>query len=101
MKTTSHHQHSLKVGVMGTKLFQHWILKIISLFPDQLQELRKVSLASILCENLDGVYMVQPDVFIAADPYLNSPVTCDVFPRLSSSDICVKNIDNLLFQSQH
>ena len=48
---------------------------------DQLQELRKVTLASILCENLDEVYMVQPDVFIAADPYLNSPVTCDVFPR--------------------
>ena len=47
----------------------------------QLQELRKVTLASILCENLDEVYMVQPDVFIAADPYLNSPVTCDVFPR--------------------
>ena len=43
--------------------------------------MRKVSLASILCENLDSVYMVQPDVFISADPYLNSPVTCDVFPR--------------------
>jgi len=50
---------------------------------DQLQELRKVNLASILCENLDGVYMVQPDVFIGLDPYLNSPVTCDVFPRIN------------------
>jgi len=49
---------------------------------DQLQELRKITLASILCENLDGVYMVQPDVFIIPDPYLNSPVTCDVFPRI-------------------
>ena len=27
--------------------------------------------------------MVQPDVFIGADPYLNSPVTCDVFPRVN------------------
>ena len=47
--------------------------------------MRKVSLASILCENLEWINlesrMVQPDVFIAADPYLNSPVTCDVFPR--------------------
>ena len=51
---------------------------------DQLQELRKVTMASMLCENMDAVYMVQPDVFISSDPYLNSPVTCDVFPRLVS-----------------
>ena len=42
-----------------------------------------MSLASILCENLDEAHMVQPDVFIGADPYLNSPVTCDVFPRVN------------------
>lgn len=57
---------------------------IFSLPPDQLQELRKVSLASILCENLVlENNMVQPDVFIAADPYLNSPVTCGVFPSIN------------------
>ena len=55
--------------------------------PDQLQELRKVSLASILCENLDGVYMVQPDVFIGLDPFLNAPVTCDVFQRIDEKNI--------------
>ena len=54
---------------------------------DQLQELRKVSLASILCENLDGVYMVQPDVFIGLDPFLNAPVTCDVFQRIDEKNI--------------
>ena len=52
-----------------------------------MQELRKVSLASILCENLDGVYMVQPDVFIGLDPFLNAPVTCDVFQRIDEKNI--------------
>ena len=77
MKTTFRRQPLLKVTL-------HQVTKSSTfLFADQLQELRKVSLASILCENLDEAYMVQPDVFIAADPYLNSPVTCDVFPRVN------------------
>ena len=46
-----------------------------------------MSLASILCENLDGVYMVQPDVFIGLDPFLNAPVTCDVFQRIDEKNI--------------
>ena len=54
---------------------------------DQLQELRKVTMASMLCENMDAVYMVQPDVFIGLDPFLNAPVTCDVFQRIDEKNI--------------
>ena len=60
-----------------------------------------MSLASILCENLDEAHMVQPDVFIAADPYLNSPVPCDVFPRVNvelwKTDSPALQVNSLLF----
>jgi hypothetical protein len=38
--------------------------------PDQLQEVRKVSLASLICLNMEDIYAVQPEVFIQNDPYL-------------------------------
>ena len=31
--------------------------------------------------------MVQPDVFIGLDPFLNAPVTCDVFQRIDEKNI--------------
>ena len=68
-------------------MFIQYSIMLKHIITDQLQELRKVSLASILCENLDGVYMVQPDVFIGLDPFLNAPVTCDVFQRIDEKNI--------------
>ena len=54
-----------------------------ALSKDQLQEIRKVTMASIVCANMENIYSVQPEAFINGDPYLNSPVLCDVFPRLN------------------
>ena len=39
-------------------------------FSDQLQEIRKVTLASIVCANMENIYSVQPEAFINSDPYL-------------------------------
>ncbi len=39
-------------------------------FPDQLQEIRKVTLASVICANMEEIFSVQPEVFIQSDPYL-------------------------------
>ena len=39
-------------------------------FSDQLQEVRKVTLASLICRNMENLFSVQPEVFIRNDPYL-------------------------------
>lgn len=41
-----------------------------SLTTEQLQEIRKVTLAGLLCVNTDGLDKVQPMVFVTEDPYL-------------------------------
>ena len=43
---------------------------------DQLNEIRKISLASVLCENTNSIDFVQPNVFIQADPFLNALMAC-------------------------
>lgn len=54
-----------------------------ALTKDQLQEIRKVSLASLICANMEEIFSVQPEAFIRNDPYLNSPVLCDVFSNVN------------------
>lgn len=41
-----------------------------SLTTEQLQEIRKVTLAGLLCANTDGLNKVQPMAFVVEDPYL-------------------------------
>lgn len=41
-----------------------------SLTIEQLQEIRKVTLAGLLCANTDGVDKIQPMAFVTEDPYL-------------------------------
>lgn len=47
-----------------------------SLKLEQITEIRKVSLAGILCANSD-IAKIQPKSFIQQDPYLNARITCD------------------------
>lgn len=47
-----------------------------SLTVDQLSEIRKVSLAGILCRNT-GIAKIQPRSFFQQDPYLNVKINCD------------------------
>ena len=44
---------------------------------DQLNEIRKVSLGSVICDNSESIDFVQPNVFIEADPFLNALMSCD------------------------
>ena len=53
---------------------------------DQLNEIRKISLASILCDNSESIDFVQPNVFIKADPFLNALMACN-------GDSLIKNMD--------
>ncbi|XP_029172750.1 uncharacterized protein LOC114941788 [Nylanderia fulva] len=48
----------------------------------QLAEIRKVSLAGIICANTD-IRRIQPRVFIRQDPYLNSKINCEQYESLS------------------
>ncbi|XP_067203363.1 uncharacterized protein [Linepithema humile] len=48
----------------------------------QLAEIRKVSLAGILCSNTD-IRRIQPRVFIRQDPYLNSNINCEQYEPLN------------------
>lgn len=47
-----------------------------SLKPAQITEIRKVSLAGILCAN-SGISKIQPKTFFQQDPYLNVKINCD------------------------
>jgi peroxidase len=43
---------------------------------DQLNEIRKVKLAQVLCENIPSIDFVQPNVFLESDPFLNALMPC-------------------------
>ncbi len=44
---------------------------------DQLNELRKVSLARVICDNVRTIEFVQPNVFLESDPFLNALMPCE------------------------
>lgn len=50
----------------------------------QLAEVRKVTLASILCAN-GKIQKIQPKAFIQQDPYLNARINCDQYNSLDVS----------------
>ncbi|CAG0905142.1 unnamed protein product [Darwinula stevensoni] len=49
---------------------------------EQLAEIKKVTLASLLCVN-SGLERVQSQVFLVPDPFLNAPVMCKTIRRMS------------------
>lgn len=55
-----------------------------SLKPEQITEIRKVSLSGILCAN-SGIAKIQPKAFIQQDPYLNFKINCDQHGLLDMS----------------
>ncbi|XP_046660849.1 chorion peroxidase isoform X2 [Homalodisca vitripennis] len=50
---------------------------------DQLSEIRKVTLAGLLCTNVPHLLSIQPRPFLQEDPYLNAQIGCDHFSHLS------------------
>ena len=49
--------------------------------------LRKISLASVLCDNTNSIDFVQPNVFIEADPFLNALMACDGDSLIKKMDL--------------
>ncbi|XP_054289704.1 uncharacterized protein LOC129004994 [Macrosteles quadrilineatus] len=54
-----------------------------SLTNDQLTEVRKVTLAGLLCSNVPHLLSVQPRPFLQEDSYLNAQIGCDHFSPLA------------------
>ena len=52
----------------------------------QLRELRKVSMARIICDNSDGISQIQPEVFKSTTS-TNVKVSCADFNRIPTLDI--------------
>ena len=44
---------------------------------EQLNEIRKTTLARVVCDNIKTVDFIQPNVFIESDPFLNALMPCD------------------------
>ncbi|KYN35083.1 Chorion peroxidase, partial [Trachymyrmex septentrionalis] len=44
---------------------------------DQLQQIRQVTLAQVLCQTMDGIETIQPFVFLAMDLLKNQRLSCD------------------------
>ncbi|GLG95232.1 Peroxidasin [Gryllus bimaculatus] len=52
-----------------------------SFTPAQLHQLRKITLARILCDNLDSIDTIQPFVFLASDNDRNKYMPCEKIPN--------------------
>uniref|UniRef100_A0A0K0E5C7 peroxidase n=1 Tax=Strongyloides stercoralis TaxID=6248 RepID=A0A0K0E5C7_STRER len=71
---------------------------------DQLQEIRKVFLAKIFCDNSDILTKIQPNVFELPDDLVNAQIPCNTFPHFdltkwSQHPSCNLN-DKVLFVGQ-
>ncbi|XP_030764452.1 uncharacterized protein LOC115888753 [Sitophilus oryzae] len=51
-----------------------------SLTTSQLKEIKKITLAALLCVNTKGLDKIQPKAFVAEDTYLNARIACDQHP---------------------
>ena len=49
---------------------------------EQLQEIRKTSLAGIICHNFESIKSMSPKVFHEKDSFLNSPIPCSLMGQL-------------------
>ncbi|KAB0798263.1 hypothetical protein PPYR_09256 [Photinus pyralis] len=56
-----------------------------SLSKEQLQEIRKATIAGILCANTEYLDKIQPRAFVQEDPYLNARISCNqhTLPQLT------------------
>ncbi|KAI1710068.1 heme peroxidase domain-containing protein [Ditylenchus destructor] len=51
--------------------------------PEQLAEIRKITLGSVLCQNSKILTKIQPDVFSMPDNLKNAQIPCADFPRIN------------------
>ncbi|KAL1122797.1 hypothetical protein AAG570_003123 [Ranatra chinensis] len=50
--------------------------------PTQLAEIRKVTLASLLCNNLENIRIIQRSVFDLPDPFMNPRIDCNSIQKI-------------------
>ena len=55
--------------------------------PEELKEIRKVSLARILCDNTEGMNKMQPQAFLTSNSRDNKEVSCDDTTNIPKLDI--------------
>ncbi|KAL1488622.1 hypothetical protein ABEB36_014425 [Hypothenemus hampei] len=53
---------------------------------EQIKEIKKVTLAGLLCANTEDLDRVQPKVFVQEDPFLNSRISCDQYSLSNLSE---------------
>jgi len=53
--------------------------------PDQLNEIHRVTLSSILCQTVEGINEVQIDALRMANHFDNQHVSCSSFPSINLS----------------
>ena len=53
----------------------------------QLNAIRKVSMARIICDNTEGLDEIQPNVFVQANTDTNKVVTCQNTEKIPKLDI--------------
>ena len=67
--------------------YEMGIDKDIRFNPEELKEIRKVSLARILCDNTEGMNKMQPQAFLTSNSGDNKEVSCDDTTNIPKLDI--------------